>query len=192
MTALATLPSRQSPAEVALSRYDFTWERLVKLANKALNDHLAHRRQFLDDERRKRVLDYLVDVGLEWAHRYDEAKAGGRSFASSAYQRMYIRVPDPLRQISGDPRRGTPLVEVATDMVSERGQLDEESFEQLVENVAGGLQPRALRTLNTVARDMLVFGHERWFIAQERGIEPAMITDLLEELGWQLRRTLAA
>lgn len=183
-------PDAPSTAVEALEHHGFSWERLEKLARKALNDRLRNRGQHLDPDRYAEALELYIDVGARWALEYDPGLANGVSFSSSCYRRMYPRLVDYLRARHGDERRGVPLHEVPagdrTDLVA-IGELDEETFEQLIDHVSPGLTRRALATLRTVAYDSLVLGLERWRIAERRGIPAGDISELLEELGWQLR-----
>lgn len=183
----------------ALELHGVTWRQLERIAGKALKDAMNARRIRLDPDRLQRAHELFVELGAAWALRYDPDLACGVSFTTSVYRRLYGNPPgakliDFLRREHGDERRGTPihLVSVGdrSDVVETGIVVDEESFEQLVEHVAGSLTTRARQTLETVAYEALVLGEERWRIAARHAIDPGEISELLEELGWQLRRVV--
>jgi hypothetical protein len=101
--------------EEALAQYGFDWDRLEKLARRALRHRMSTRNIHLDHERFQEALDLYIEVGARWALDYDPAKANGVSFATSCYRRMLPRLTDYLRQRHGDERRGTPLAIVPLD-----------------------------------------------------------------------------
>lgn len=175
----------------ALDQHGVSWGQLERLAQKALTDRLRERGQHLDADRRQEALEHLVDVGARWALRYDPAQANGISFTTSCYRRMKPRVTDYLRARHGDERRGTPLHQVPAgdraDFIGDGSRLDEETFEQLIDHVGRSLSRRAFDTLRTVAYDVVVLGLERWRVAEKNGIAVGDVSELLEELGWQLR-----
>jgi hypothetical protein len=181
----------------ALEQHGVTWRQLERIAGKALKDAMGARRIRLDPDRLQRAHELFVEQGARWALRYDPELANGVSFTTSLYRNLYGTPPgakliDFLRREHGDERRGTPIHLVAvgdrTDVGEPRAVVDEESFEQLVEHVAGSLTARARQTLQTIAYEALVLGEERWRIAARHAIDPGEISELLEELGWQLRR----
>jgi hypothetical protein len=182
----------KAATEEVLARVGFTWDRLERLAWSALLDRMRARGITLDEDRLGRAHELYVEVGLEWAGRYDVALSRGVGFPASCYRRMYPRLTDFLREEHGDARRGTPLLQVPTEpsLLPAGVRLDEESFEQLVESVSSSLTSRALRTLHTVGRDKWVLGLSRSEIRERRGLAPEEVDELLEEVGWQLRRTL--
>jgi len=180
----------------ALARHGVSWQQLEKIAAKALHDAMRARNITLDDDRRERAHEFFVDLALDWARRYDPSLANGVSFTTSCYRRLYgdkvagAKLIDFLRREHGDERRGTPLrITAAGDRHDflEAARLDEESFAQLVEHVGPGLTKRALRTLRTIAYEIVVLGLERWRVAERHGLEPRDVSELLEEVGWQLR-----
>lgn len=181
----------------ALEQHGVGWRQLERIAGKALHDAMRARNITLDADRLQRAHEMFVELGLRWATRYDAELAGGVSFTTSLYRHLYGRPPgaklvDFLRREHGDERRGTPIHLVAvgdrTEIADREEPVDEETFEQLVDSVSGSLTARARHTLKTIAYDALVLGDERWRIAARHGIAPGEISDLLEELGWQLRR----
>jgi hypothetical protein len=98
--------------EEALAEHGFDWDRLEKLARRALQHRMTTRRIHLDPERWQEALELYVEVGARWALEYDPDKAHGVSFATSCYRRMLPRLTDYLRRRHGDERRGTPLTTV--------------------------------------------------------------------------------
>jgi hypothetical protein len=167
------------------------WERLEKLAKRALNDAKRQRKSRLDEGRDRAAIDYLFDVGLVWAYRYDEAKANGVSFATSVYRRMVMRYPDYLRygDCAGDPRLGTPLTLVFVDEMPDGATIDKESFRQLVEQVSGGLSTGALWTLANIAEPRAVEGLRLREIADRHGLTLAQAERLLAQLGAEMDYT---
>lgn len=188
-------PDGPVTATEALELHGITWQQIEKIAGKALHDAMRARNITLDEDRRTRAHEYFVDLALDWAIRYDAELARGVSFATSCYRRLYGKVAgaklvDFLRREHGDERRGRPLNVVAAgdrDDYSNAAGIDQESFEQLIENVAPALSPRARDTLRTVAYDVVVLGYERWRIAERHNLPVSEVSELLEELGWQLR-----
>jgi hypothetical protein len=189
----------------ALQLHGLSWERLEKIAGKALHDAMRARNISLDEDRRDRAHWYFIELGLSWSLRYDPQLAGGMSFATSCYRHLYgDKVPgakliDFLRKTHGDERRGTPLhvtpagdrYEFADAAAEDTPDLDE-AFQRLVDDVQQQLSPRALAILRTIGRDVVVLGLERWRIAETRGIPAGAITDLLEEVGRELGYGLEA
>lgn len=175
----------------ALKRHGLTWPQLEKLAHRALADHLRNRHITLDPDRHTEAHEHLVDVGARWALRYHPDLANGVSFTTSCYRRMYPRVTDYLRERHGDERRGTPIHEHPAEQLPDTGALDHETFQQLVENVSASLTTRALHTLHTIGYDLFVLGLARWEISRTRLIPTQTVDELLEEVGWQLKTSLA-
>jgi len=171
--------------EEALARHDLDWDRLEKLARRALRHRMAQRRITLDEERFQRALEHYIDVGAAWALDYDANKANGVSFATSCYRRMLPRLTDFLRAEHGDERRGNPIYvqTTATGELPERTIIDEETFEQLVDEVSPRLQARALWTLRHIARAIVVEGVPSMVIATRHGLEPRQVAEHLNELG---------
>jgi hypothetical protein len=183
----------------ALELHGVSWRQLERIAGKALQDAMRARSISLDSDRLQRAHEMFVDLGARWAKRYDARLANGVSFTTSLYRHLYGTPPgakliDFLRREHGDERRGTPIHLVPAgdrnDVAASQSVIDEETFEQLAEHISGSLTQRARHTLETIAYEALVLGEERWRIASRHGIDPGEISELLEELGWQLRRAI--
>lgn len=179
-------PTRPPTAAEALERLAFTWERLEKLARRALHDHMRKRRINLDAQRYEEALDFYVEVGARWAISYDPDLANGVSFSTSCYRRMYPRLTDYLRARHGDERHGRPITEQATDKMPEDDGTDEPTFKYAAAAVADGLPARARRTLELLGRPMAEEGLTVMEAAARAGIAVAVAEELLEELGWRL------
>lgn len=188
-------------AAQALERHGVEWKQLERVAGKALQDAMRARGIHLDEYRLDRAHFFFLEKAVRWLGEYDAELAGGASPTTSVYRRLCPRrepaatLIDFLRREHGDDRRGVPIHLVPAGErheISDAGDVDVETFEQLVEHVAGGLTLRARETLTTIAYEALVLGLERWRIAKRHSIEPTLVSELLEELGWQLRRTVTA
>jgi hypothetical protein len=178
-------------AEDALARHGFTWDRLVQLARGALRDRMRDRRSFLDPDRYEEALELYVEVGAAWARVYDAERAGGVSFASSCYRRMYPRLTDFLRKKHGDQRRGTPLVQIPTDPTTlplGGPDVEPESFDNEVATLASRLPQRARWTLEQLGRPIAEEDLSLAEAAARAGVTVEYADDLLEELGWRLGR----
>ena len=174
-----------------LQRHGLDWERLDKLAWKALNDAKRQRRIVLDVYRDERAHDYLFDIAVRWARRYDPAQANGVSFATSAYRRMVQRLPDYLRDEHGDDRIAPPLHTTPVAEMPDGATMDEETFEQAVEAISAGLSTRALWTLRHLARRIVVEGITVGEAAKAYGLTFDEALEYFEELGWRLGHTPA-
>ncbi len=181
-------PKLEPGPEEQLRSHGLDWERLEKLAKKALNDAKHQRRSFLDEGRDRAALDYLFDVGLVWAYRYNPAKANGVSFATSVYRRMVMRYPDYLRycDCAGDSRLGTPLTLVFAEEMPDGATIDKETFHQLVDQISGGLTSGALWTLTHIAEPRAVEGSRLREIADREGLTLDDAERLLRELGAEM------
>lgn len=188
-------PDDRERAEQALLRLGFDWDRLEKLARRCLNHRMATRKITLDEDRYQRALELYVDVGAAWSLEYDVDKAGGQSFATSCYRRMFPRLHDFLRAEHGDSRRGSPIYvqTTATGDVPERETMDEETFDRLIDE----LRPRlkgwsvAAKAIE-IARDVIVNGLPSVAVAARHGIEPSLVGEYLEAFGHQLGYRSAA
>lgn len=182
-------PPVNSPAITAaqaLEQHGLTWERLEKIARKALHDRMHASRITLDPDRYQEALDHYIDVGARWAITYNPTLADRVSFPTSCYRRMYPRLTDYLRQRHGDARRGTPLTETPVDRMPDRQRLDPETFNQAVEAISASLPTRCLWTLEHIARPMAENSVTLATAAATAGVTIDYATDLLEELGWRL------
>jgi len=179
---------RPETVEHALSRHGFDWPRLEKLARSALNNRMAIRRIQLDAVRYEEALELYIEVGARWALEYDPDLAGGQSFATSCYRRMLPRLTDYLRRVHGDARRGNPIYvqTTASGELPEGSRMDEETFDQLVEQVRPRLKGWAADALD-ILRAVVVEGLPSVVIAERHGIEPSLVGEYLEGLGHQLR-----
>lgn len=179
-------------AEEVLARVDFTWERLEKLAWSALGDRMRARGITLDEDRLRRAHELYVEVGLEWAKRYDPALARGVSFASSCYRRMLPRLADFLRGEHGDERRGTPLMQVPTAEMPEVFEVDPVSLQEVAREVERRLPSEWLRrAFRQLPLQMALFGMTLSEAADANGVSleraEALLADLqavLVEQGW--------
>lgn len=176
-----------------LERLGLSWEQLERLARRALRDAMRDCGSTLDEERREAAVEYLFDVGIEWAARFDPAQANGVSFATSAFRRMKMRYEQFLRDAprlgfhgTCDTRRGQPLMVAAVSVLPDGPTIDRETFEQLVESVSHGLSSRALWTLTHLTGAIAVDGLTLADAAGRARVEVAYAEELLEELGWQL------
>lgn len=177
-------------AEQALASHGFTWERLEKLAAAALRKCMRDSGTVLDADRKADVLEFYVEVGARWARRYDPELAGGVSFASSCFRRMYPKLFDFLRR-RGDERRGTPLEQVPTDpaLLPSGSALDElDSFDEEVEALASTLPDRSRWTLKNLGQPIAEEDLPLAEAAHRAGITVEYAEELLEELGWRLGR----
>lgn len=184
-------PQRQR-VEDALEQLGFPWERLEKLARGALHDRMRARRIRLDDDRYQRAWEFYVEVGARWALEYDAARAGGVSFASSCYRRMYPRLTDFLRQEHGDQRRGTPLFQIPSERMPDSPPVEHEnalSFENAVDALATRLPERARWTLEQLGRPIAEEDLSLAGAAARAAVTVEYASDLLEELGWRLGHT---
>lgn len=181
-------------AEQALARHGFDWDRLEKLAWRALKKAMVDRRISLDPAREQEAFELYVDVGARWAIEFDPEKARGQSFSTSCYRRMYPKLTDYLRRRHGDARRGNPIYEqtTATGELPERAALmDEETFEQLVEHIRPRLRGWGLQAIE-IAKDCVVLGLPSVVIAKRHNIDPSLVGEYLEGLGHQLGYRQAA
>jgi hypothetical protein len=185
--APADLPRRPTAAE-ALELHGFTWERLEKLARRALHDRMRRRRITLDADRYQEALDLYVEVGARWAIAYRPELARGVTFATSCYRRMYPRLTDYLRARHGDERHGRPIMETPAERLPDGELLDEHTFTQAVSAVSAHLPRRARWTLERLGRPMAEDGLTLQAAAVRAGVTVEEAEELLEELGWRLGR----
>jgi hypothetical protein len=174
-------------AAAALELHGFTWERLEKLARKALHDRRRHRRIVLDAGREQEALEFYVEVGARWAIKFDPARANGVSFTTSCYRTMYPKLTDYLRRRHGDERHGRPITEVPTERLPDSAALDERTLEQVAASAASNLPDRsrwALEQLGLPIADGLTLAAA----AARAGVTVCYAEELLEELGWRLGR----
>lgn len=172
--------------EQALERHGFTYQRLEKLARKALHDHCRQRGIILDTDRIEEALDHLLRVGERWAFDYNSALANGQSFATSCYRRMIRRPTDYLRARHGDERRGTPIHEVATDVMPDSATDDDQTFDRAIDDVSGGLSSGALWTLHHIGRPIAEEGMPLVLIARREELTVETCRRLLEDLREEL------
>ncbi len=93
----------QTAAE-ALEEHGFSGEALIKLSRKAANDALRRHGAFLDEDRFDDLADFLLEVGVRYAVRYEQGH--GISIVTFLYRRMRIRYTDWVRVTMGDSRHG--------------------------------------------------------------------------------------
>ena len=177
--------------EEALAEHGFDWDRLEKLARRALQHRMTTRHIHLDAERFQEALELYVEVGARWALEYDPAKAHGVSFATSCYRRMLPRLTDYLRHRHGDERRGTPLTTVPLDD-AELPHLDD--WQPDLEDAVAELRLRlgehaaahetALRLARLMARHDLTV----WEAAERLDIDPFRAAAQLDALAAALGR----
>ena len=89
-------------AAEALQEHGFTGEQLLNLSRKAADEALRRKGAFLDEHRFEELADYMLEVGVKYAARYEPGHAIGMSTFLS--RRMRIRYVDWLRATLGDSR----------------------------------------------------------------------------------------
>lgn len=101
---IATNQSTAGRAELALRQWEFTGQRLLRLAAKAARDHHARiPTGYLDD-----AVGHLTEIGIRAAFDFDPGKALGftietpvdKRFEAFAYWRMRVRLIDWVRTTS--------------------------------------------------------------------------------------------
>ena len=93
----------QTAAE-ALEEHGFSGEQLIRLSRKAAHDALRRHGAFLDEDRFDDLADFLLEVGVRYAVRYE--RGHGISIVTFLYRRMRIRYTDWVRFTMGDSRHG--------------------------------------------------------------------------------------
>jgi hypothetical protein len=89
-------------AAQALEQHGFTGEQLLKLSRKAAQDALRKRGAFLDQDRFDELADYMLEIGVRYAARYEPGHGIGMS--TFLYRRMRIRYIDWIRITLGNSR----------------------------------------------------------------------------------------
>lgn len=93
-------------AEQALREHGLTGEQLLSLSRRAATDALKRHGAFLDEHRFQELADYMLEVGVRYAARYETGH--GIAIQTFLYRRMRIRYTDWLRLTFGDTRAGRP------------------------------------------------------------------------------------
>lgn len=170
-------------AKNALAKVGFTWERLEKLAWKALNDRMRRHGISLDEDRLQRAFEWYTNVGVDWARDYDSAKSRGVGFPSSCYRRMYPRLTDFLRQEHGDSRRGTPLTQVPTAVMPETFDVDPVTLQEIAREVELRLpSPWLRKVFRQLPLRMALFGITLAEAAEKSGISLLQAEELMGDL----------
>ncbi len=73
----------------ALQEHGLTGEQLLNLSRKAATDALRRRGAFLDEHRFEELSDYMLEVGVKYAARYEPGHGTGMS--TFLHRRMRIR-----------------------------------------------------------------------------------------------------
>ena len=87
-------------ADAALREHGFSGEQLLGLARKAAQDALRRHGAHLDPDRFDDLADYMLEVGVRYAARYEPGH--GIAIQTFLYRRMRIRYTDWLRLTLGD------------------------------------------------------------------------------------------
>ena len=89
-------------AAEALQEHGLSGEALHGLSRKAATDALRRHGAFLEQDRFEQLADYMLEVGVKYAARYEPGHGIGMS--TFLYRRMRIRYVDWLRVTLGDSR----------------------------------------------------------------------------------------
>jgi hypothetical protein len=89
-----------------MQHHGFTGEALFSLSRRAAHDALKKHGAYLDEQRFEELADYMLEVGVRYAARYEPGH--GIAIGTFLYRRMRIRYIDWLRLTLGDTRGKTP------------------------------------------------------------------------------------
>lgn len=171
-------------AEQLLTRHGLSVDRLMRIVRRGITDQLGA--GYLPPADFEDLHQKCLEAAISLAYNHDSA-IGSLSYATRVYRMTRFRTIDCIRRERiPEARRRGELEQEPEDGI----RIDQETFEQLVENVGPALTTCALHTLHTVGRSLLVDGDPRWKIANEHHVDPSEITELLEEVGRQLTATL--
>ena len=81
-------------AAEALQEHGFTGKQLLNLSRKAADNALRRKGAFLDEHRFQDLADYMLEVGVKYAARYEPGHGTGMSMF--LHRRMRIRYVDSL------------------------------------------------------------------------------------------------
>ena len=87
-------------AAEALETHGLSGDQLMKLSRKAAGDALRRHGAFLDQQRFDDLADFMLEVGVRCAARYEPGQ--GIAIQTFLYRRMRIRYTDWLRMTRGD------------------------------------------------------------------------------------------
>ena len=87
-------------AAEALEKHGFSGEALLGLSRKAAADALRRHGAFLDEHRFQELADYMLEVGVRYAPRFETGH--GIAIQTYMYRVMRWRYPDWLRTTRGD------------------------------------------------------------------------------------------
>ena len=92
----------RAAAQEALQEHGLTGEQLLGLSRKAATDAVRRKGAFLDEHHFEDLADYMLEVAVRYAPRFELGHGIGMS--TFLYRRMRIRFIDWLRVTLGDSR----------------------------------------------------------------------------------------
>jgi hypothetical protein len=186
-------------AAEALQEQGLSGEALLKLSRKAAADALRRKGAFLDEHRFQELADYMLEVGVKYAARYETGH--GIGISTFLYRRMRIRYVDWIRTTLGDnrnlvstrfPQGGTcfQLDERYDTAVTEKGYDKAETPLCAAGELADGLDPASAWALVHLAGP-IACGWNLHEVATAAGVTDRRAKQLLDELQDELGRRLA-
>jgi hypothetical protein len=196
-TLLAPIYRGVTAAE-ALEQHGFTGEQLLKLSRKAAQDALRKRIAFLDPDRFEELADYMLEVGVKYAARYEPGH--GIGISTFLYRRMRIRYVDWMRITLGDSRARCgsrrfpsgvcfPFDELRDTAVTENGYDELETPFDAAAEIADDLDPASAWSIVHLAGP-IASGWKLTEAATAAGVTDMLakrrLDDLQDELGHRL------
>lgn len=144
--------TRQGSVELVLRRHGVSAQGLSGLARRAVLDFYESAGGSLSGAKLEDAIGFVRERGIRALLEYDPVKARGLSPTTFAYRIMRLRVTDWLRADLGDRRFGNDgRVSLSSDGEMRFVEREEDTVDDAVERLAGGLSERSAWTLRHVA-----------------------------------------